>query len=93
MLYSRILNTFSNPYAGGATNIAVAPSGRPWVTNDASQLYYLSSSGIWTFVDTNCVDVSIGTDGVVWVLGLPDTSTTDGNHNIYRYKGPGKGWY
>lgn len=86
LLYSRSTDSFSNPSGGGAVFIAVAPSGRPWVTNSDGTVFYLNSAGTWVNVAGGFSDLSIGTDGVVWALG---SANVDSNGKyIYRYQGP-----
>ena len=89
------------PVPGGATRIAVDPSGNPWVVNSAGQIYnwvgnpwVVNSAGqIYNWVGNDWVvhsgaatDIGVGADGSVWIVG---TNPVAGGYGIYTWTGPG----
>jgi hypothetical protein len=63
--------------------IAVDPDGNPWVVNSAHQIFHWNRSG-WTLFPGAAVDVGVGFDGSVWVVG---TNPTVGGYGIYLWDG------
>jgi hypothetical protein len=67
---------------GGAMNIGVAPGGQPWVVNKNGGIFYRGRNNRWTEIHGSASDISVGTDGVVWITG---TDKIEGGHSIFRY--------
>ena len=64
----------------GATRIAVDSSGKPWIVNNRSEIFYRTSvnpsDGGWQIVSGAALDIGIGPVGYPWVIGT--TSTANG---------------
>jgi hypothetical protein len=74
----------NNPGAA-AIRIAVDAGGKPWVVNDAGQIYArslaLHNSGNWDLVEgATATDISVGFGRYPWILG---TDTVAGGHPIF----------
>jgi hypothetical protein len=63
---------------GGATKIAVDPSGLPWVINSAHYLYHWNGSS-WAYAGSGFSDIGIGANGKFWAIGT--------NNGIYYWNG------
>jgi outer membrane protein assembly factor BamB len=57
-----------NPVSGGATRIAVDPSGNPWIVNAAKEIAHFSG-GVWTRYPGSATAISVGANGSLWVIG------------------------
>jgi hypothetical protein len=68
---------------GGAVDIAVDPSGRPWLVNSVHRIYHWNGAG-WTLLPGSATDVGVGANGSVWVVG---TNPTGGGYGIYHWTG------
>ena len=73
------------PVPGGATRIAVDPSGNPWVVNSAGQIYNWVGND-WVVHSGAATDIGVGADGSVWIVG---TNPVAGGYGIYTWTGPG----
>lgn len=71
---------------GGAERIAVDPGGNPWVVNNQNQIFQRHPSGQWTQLPGSAIDIGIGADGSVFVIG---TDTRGEGRGIYRWNGSG----
>lgn len=56
--------------AGGAVDIAVDPSGNPWVVNSNGDVFHYTGSG-WQTMGHNATDVAVGANGAVWIIEDP----------------------
>jgi hypothetical protein len=70
---------------GGATRIAVDPSGNALVVNNSNNIFRYTGSG-WTLLDGAATDIGVGADGSVWVIG---TNQVPGGYGIWRRTGNG----
>jgi len=67
---------------GSAVRIDVGPEG-PWVVNAAGGIYKWNGRA-WDHMPGEAVDVGVGADGSVWVIGrIPEP----GGYGIYRWTG------
>jgi hypothetical protein len=69
---------------GGGVRIAVDGSGRPWITNNAGQIFYLDGSS-WVPLPGTALDIGIG-GNQVWIVS---TNRVLGGHGIYHWTGSG----
>lgn len=65
---------------GGAVRVDVDARGRPWIVNDAHEIWLLER-GRWERIAGAARDIGIGADGSVWVIGV---GSRGGGHAIYR---------
>jgi hypothetical protein len=70
---------------GGGVNIAVDPSGTPWLVN-ASNLIFRRIGSTWVSVPGSASDIGIGADGSVWIIGVTGAS---GGYTISKWNGSG----
>ena len=67
---------------GVATDIAVEPTGTPWITNGGGQIYKRSANG-WEQIPGCAKDIGVGNNGFAWILGC--ASAEDGGFEIYSW--------
>jgi hypothetical protein len=73
------------PVPGGATRIAVDPSGNPWVVNSAGHVYHRVGND-WVIHSGAATDIGVGAEGSVWIVG---TNPVAGGYGLYTWDGPG----
>jgi hypothetical protein len=75
---------------GAATQIAVSPSGVPWIIDHAGQIFYWNGAG-WTQIAGCATSIGVGPawsldpHGSPWVIGCEGSATTNGG--IYFLNG------
>ena len=72
----------------GFLALAIDPNGVPWAVNKKKKLYKLTAGKKWKFIGKEIVDVAIGADGSVFVLG---GKRVKNGYTVQRYRGK-KGW-
>ncbi|NOZ13037.1 MAG: hypothetical protein GXO69_05240 [Acidobacteria bacterium] len=80
-IYRWIKNRFVR-IDGGAVRLDVGPRGAPWVVNKMHDIYRWNRR--WERMPGKAVDVGIGADGSVFVLG---TRKIPGGYEIYKWNG------
>lgn len=73
-----------NEIGGGAVRIAVDPSGKPWVVNNADQIFRWEGSR-WTELPGKAKDIAIAANGDAWVLGIGAADA--GGYSVHRWNG------
>jgi len=68
--------------SGAGTRIAVDPAGALWVVNAEHKIWRYT--GAWTGIPGEALDVSVGGDGTVYVVGA---GAGTGGYQIWRYAG------
>lgn len=68
---------------GGATEVAVDPSGNPWIINSAHAIYRRVGND-WQQLPGEARDIGIGADGTAWIIG---NTPTAGGFGIFRWSG------
>ena len=73
---------------GGATRIAVASNGVPWIINNLGQIFRRTTgsatTGFWEIMPGLATDIGAGMDGSVWITG---TTPISGGFRIFRFNG------
>lgn len=67
----------------GATRVAVGPTGKAWVLNNAGDIYEQVAGG-WDKKPWQAKDIGVGADGSVWMVGKD--AATDG-FTLYKWNG------
>jgi hypothetical protein len=65
---------------GGGVRIAVGPNGAPWTVNAKGEFYRHNSDpnvGTWQLQPGRATDISVGTDGSVWIVAANDLGNND----------------
>jgi hypothetical protein len=73
---------------GTGVQVAVDPKGRPWLVNASHQLYHWNGKKFVQLKGTSARYVSVGTDGVTWIVGT--TKAKSGGYELYKYAGNDK---
>lgn len=73
---------------GGGQRIAVDQNGNPWVTNASNQIWKWDGKQ-WQLLPGAAQDVSIGTDGTPYVVGM---GQCPGGYQIYRWDTSTSNW-
>ena len=71
------------PVIGGAMDIAVGPSGTPWVVNNRNEIFQYNGR-LWDRKPGLGQQIAVGADGSVWLLGMGKAA---GGHDVYRWNG------
>ena len=69
--------------------MAVDPLGSPLVVDNTKRLYKLVL-GKWRFIGNSVVEVSVGAEGSVYVLGGPKDTNSD--YKIKKWDAERQGW-
>ena len=70
---------------GAASRIAVGPNGLPWVVNEAGIIYERKSDNTWHQHPGRAIDIGVGTDSSVWVIGASRVGS--GGNGIFEWTG------
>lgn len=79
----RWTGTLFEPVTGGAMDIAIGPSGKPWVINESNEIFRYNGR-LWDRKPGLGRQIAVGADGSVWLLGMGKAS---GGNDIYRWNG------
>jgi hypothetical protein len=64
----------------GALRVATDPTGNPWVVDNAQRIYrYVGGSAPWQQLPGAALDIGIGANGIVWVVGT--------DKGLYKWNG------
>lgn len=72
------------PVDGYGKRIAVAPNGDPWMVNGFNEIYRRSGN-VWNRMPGAAIDIGIGVNGHVWVVGTNQTG--QGGFGIHKWNG------
>lgn len=70
------------PASGGAVRIDVGPDGKPWVVNNAGQIFRWTGTAWELKPGENAQDIGVGANGDVWYIG---GEKAEGGYRIYRW--------